>query len=331
MEPILSAGISINLFFQGLGGWLKTPMELLSFLGTEYFFMAVIPAIYWCWNTALGIRIGLLLMISASINTIFKIILHQPRPYWYDLRVEGLGEESSFGLPSGHAQNAVVVWGGIAAWIRRPWAWVAAVLLIVLIGFSRIYLGVHFPTDVLVGWLIGAVILIVYLLLEKPVKQWLQDQSNGVQILVAFLGSMLLILFTILARSLTGSFVVPETWIDNARLVFPESEPINPLSITGVYGNAGVLFGLALGLILLNRQGGLDTGGPWWQRLIRYLLGLLGIGVLYMGLKLILPDGEDFISNTMRYIRYGLVGLWVTWLAPLLFFATKLAKRRSIQ
>lgn len=327
MEPLLNAGITINLFFQGLGGWLRTPMELLSFLGTEYFFMAVIPAIYWCWSTALGIRIGLLLMISASVNSIIKITFHQPRPYWYDLRVAGLGEESSFGLPSGHAQNAVVVWGGIAAWIRRPWAWIVAILLMLSIGLSRIYLGVHFPTDVLAGWLIGIVILVVYLLLETPAKKWLSHQGTGAQILVAFLGSLLLILLTILARSLAGNYVVPQAWIENARQVFPESDPINPLSISGVYGNAGVLFGLALGLILLNRQGGFDTGGPWWQRLIRYLLGLVGIGVLYMGLKLILPEGEDFISNLLRYVRYGMVGLWVTWLAPLLFFALKLAKR----
>jgi hypothetical protein len=270
-------------------------------------------------------------MISASLNSIFKLIFHQPRPYWVDLRVEGMAEETSFGLPSGHAQNAVVVWGGIAAWIRRPWAWIVAILLMLSIGLSRIYLGVHFPTDVLAGWLIGVVILVIYLLLETPVKEWLQKRSMGVQILTAFLGSLLLILLTILARSIVGNFIVPQAWMENARHVFPESEPINPLAITGVYGNAGVLFGLALGLILLNRQGGMDTGGPWWQRLLRYLVGLVGIGVLYMGLKLILPDGENFISNLLRYVRYGLVGLWVTWLAPLVFFALKLAKRQTIQ
>jgi membrane-associated phospholipid phosphatase len=330
MDQILNAGININLFFQGLGGWLKTPMELLSFLGSEYFFMAVIPAIYWCWSTALGIRIGLLLMISSSLNSVFKLLFHQPRPYWYDLRVSGMAEESSFGLPSGHAQNAVVVWGGIAAWIRRPWAWIVATLLILSIGLSRIYLGVHFPTDVLAGWLIGIVILVVYLLLENPVKMWLRDQSLGVQILVAFLGSLLLILLTALARTTLGAFTVPQTWVENARHAFPESEPINPLSISDVYGTAGVLFGLALGLALLNRQGGLDPSGPWWQRLVRYLLGLIGIGVLYVGLKQFLPDGEDFVANLMRYFRYGLVGLWVTWLAPLLFIALKLAKRQNV-
>jgi membrane-associated phospholipid phosphatase len=329
MEPILNAGININLFFQGFGGWLKTPMELFSFLGTEYFFMAVIPAIYWCWSTALGLRIGLLLMISASLNSIFKLVFHQPRPYWYDTRVAGLAEESSFGLPSGHAQNAVVVWGGIAAWIRRPWAWIVAILLILAIGLSRIYLGVHFPTDVLAGWLIGAVILVIYLWLEMPVKAWLGRQSSLVQVLVAFLASLLLILLTYLARAFVGGFVVPQVWIENARLIFPEAEPINPLSITGVYGNAGVLFGLTLGMVLLNRRGGLDSGGVWWKRLLRYLLGLVGIGVLYLGLKLILPDGEDFIANVLRYIRYGMVGLWVTWLAPLLFFTLKLAARPS--
>jgi membrane-associated phospholipid phosphatase len=329
MDQILNTGININLFFQGLGGWLKTSMELLSFLGTEYFYLAVVPAIYWCWSTALGIRIGLLLMISSSLNSIFKLVLHQPRPYWYDLRVKGLAEETSFGLPSGHAQNAVVVWGGIAAWIRRPWAWIVAILLMLSIGLSRIYLGVHFPTDVLAGWLIGAVILVVYLLLENPVKQWLQKQGMGAQILVAFLGSLLLILLTILARTMLGGYTVPQAWIENARQVFPESEPINPLSISSVYGSAGVLFGLALGLVLLNHQGGLDTGGPWWQRLVRYLLGLVGIVVLYIGLKQFLPDGEDFFANLLRYIRYGLVGLWVTWLAPLIFIALRLAKRQT--
>jgi membrane-associated phospholipid phosphatase len=330
MDQILNVGININLFFQGLGPWLKTPMELLSFLGSEYFFLVVIPAIYWCWSTALGIRIGFLLMISSSLNSFFKLLFHQPRPYWYDLRVSGLAEETSFGLPSNHAQSAVVVWGGIAAWIRRPWAWVVATLLILSISLSRIYLGVHFPTDVLAGWVIGIVILVIYLLLENPVKLWLRDQNLGIQILVAFLASLLLILLTILARSLLGGFSVPQAWIENARLVFPESEPINPLSTGGVYGNAGVLFGLAVGLALLNRHGGLDPSGPWWQRLVRYILGLVGIVILYFGLKQFLPEGEDFIANLARYLRYGFVGLWVSWLAPLIFFALKLAKRQTV-
>ncbi len=326
MDTILNSGISINLFFQGLGGWLRMPMELFSFLGSELFFLVVIPAIYWCWNTSLGIRIGLLLMISAGLNSVVKLLCHQPRPYWYDLRVKGLAEESSFGVPSGHAQNSVVVWGGIASWIHKPWAWVGAILIILMIGLSRLYLGVHFPTDVLAGWLLGMLILIIYLWLERPVKEWMLQQSTGVQILVAFLGSVLLILLVMLARTTTAGFSLPEAWSENARQAFPEADPINPLSINGVFSNAGVLFGLALGVILLRKSGGLDTGGAWWQRLARFLLGLVGVIAIYLGLSMLFPGGDDLLANLLRYLRYGLVGLWVAWLAPLLFFKLKLAR-----
>ena len=65
--------------------------------------------------------------------------------------VEGLGG----GLPSGHAQNGLVVWGGLAAWARRPWVWTLAVLIIVLLGLSRVYLGVHYPSDVAAGAALG--------------------------------------------------------------------------------------------------------------------------------------------------------------------------------
>lgn len=329
MNAILDLGVQINLYFQSLGGWLKTPMGLLSFMGTELFYLAIIPAIYWCWSVALGIRVGLLLMLSSGINSIAKLALHQPRPYWYDLRVKGLAAETSFGVPSGHAQNAVVVWGSIAAWIRRPWAWILAILLILSIGLSRIYLGVHFPTDVLAGWLLGALILIGYLWIEQPTKEWLIKQSILVQIVTAFLVSISLILLTYFARLLLGNFNLPQEWVANAQQTFPGSEPIDPLSITGIFSNAGVFFGMALGAILLFHRGGLDTSGPWWQRLLRYLLGLAGVVILYFGLSLLFPHGDDWPSNILRYIRYGFVGLWVTWLAPLLFFAFKLAKPKT--
>jgi len=326
MEPILNFGIQINLLFQSLGGWLKLPMELFSFLGTEQFFIVLISTLYWAVNTALGIRIGLLVMINTLIYSALKLAFHQPRPYWYDLHVQGLAEETSFGLPSGHAQNSVVVWGGIAAWIRRPWAWVIAILLILSVGTSRIYLGVHFPTDVLAGWLIGTVILVVYLALETPVKHWLSGQTTVTQILVGFLGSIALLLLSVLVRSLLGNYAIPQEWINNALVVFPESDPINPLNINGAYSTAGVLFGLTMGVALISKRGGLNTAGPWWQRVLRVLLGLVGVVILYLGLGLVFPHGSDFFANVLRYVRYAIVGLWVAWLAPLSFFALKLAK-----
>lgn len=93
------------------------------------------------------------------MNDSLKMFFHGPRPYWYCTDVIAYAKETSFGVPSGHAQIATGIWGVLAASLRKWWAWLIAILVILIIGISRIYLGVHFPHDVILGWLIGAFLL----------------------------------------------------------------------------------------------------------------------------------------------------------------------------
>jgi hypothetical protein len=65
--------------------------------------------------------------------------------------------------------------------------------------------------------------------------------------------------------------------------------------------------------------------GPWLKRLLRYFLGLIGVLILYLGLGSLFPDSEMFISYSIRYIRYALIGFWISGFAPWLFIKLKLA------
>lgn len=97
--------------FQSLGDWLVVPMKLLSFLGVEEFYLIALSFLYWCVDAGLGLRVGVMMLFSSGLNTILKIPFHAPRPYWVSTAVKPLWAESSFGIPSGHAQQAVAVWG----------------------------------------------------------------------------------------------------------------------------------------------------------------------------------------------------------------------------
>lgn len=327
MNPIFDLGIAIILFLQSLGEWLVAPMRLFSFLGNEEFFLFVAPAIYWCISPALGLRLGLTLMVSSAVNAALKLIFHAPRPYWYSAEVDALSAETSFGAPSGHAQHAVVVWGGLAAFTGRTWAWGVAASLILLIGFSRVYLGVHFPADVLFGWAIGAALLWGALRLEKPFVARLLQQDLPSQILTVFGASLVLILLGAGIKLSLGAWTVPTGWLELALRAVPDGDPIEPLALSPLMSHAGTFFGLALGAILLHTLGGFDVSGPWPLRLARFVLGVAGVFVLWYGLGAIFPRGETWLPYLLRYFRYGLVGLWITGLAPLAFIRFRLANR----
>jgi membrane-associated phospholipid phosphatase len=324
MDSILQAGIAFIVWLQGLGAWLTAPMKFFSFLGTEQFYLLVAPAVIWCWDASLGLKIGLFLMISGGINSVLKLLFVGPRPYWYDPAVRGMWNETSYGIPSGHAQNAVIVWGALAQRLRTKLVWGISIVIIFIIGFSRIYLGAHFPQDVLVGWLVGALLLWVFSRFSHPITAWLKDRNLGTQILVAFVASLLIILLGVLARAFASGFFLPPEWVTNAAAAFPD-EPIAPLALSGLISNAAAFFGLATGAFWLARRGGFNTRGLWWQLLLRFLIGVLGVLIVWYGLDKLFPDGESFIPYVFRFIRYALVGFWATGYAPFVFKKLKLA------
>jgi membrane-associated phospholipid phosphatase len=331
MDSILQIGINLILFLQSLGEWLLTPMKLFTFMGNEEFYLFIAPWIYWCCDTSLGLRVGMALMVSTALNTALKFAFHHPRPYWYDTRVKAYSTETSFGAPSNHSQSAAVIWGRLAVGIKRKWFWVTAIVIIFLIGVSRMYLGVHFLHDVLLGWLFGALLLWGWLVLEKRLTPRLQKMRPNEQALWAFGASLVLILIgsSIALGVILSGWKIPPIWVNNAMAASPDALPPAPFSLEGLITSAGAFFGLALGAILLSQQGGMDTHGPAWQLALRFLLGLAGVLAIRYGLKAIFPEGEALLPYFLRYVRYTLIGAWISGAAPLIFIRLKLAQRKS--
>ncbi len=200
--------------------------------------------------------------------------------------------ENSFGVPSGHSQNGVVVWGTLADRIKHRTAWIIVIVVMFLIGISRIYLAVHFPHDVLLGWLIGAIMLWILLRFERPVLNWIKQYQTSIQLLMIFLFSLLLILIVIIAQLSLRGWSLPMDWVNNAHLAFPNDPEINPLSYHNFLSGTGAFFGLAAGWIWISKLGGFSTNGTWLKLVIRYLLGLIGVLILYLGLGSLFPDSE---------------------------------------
>lgn len=323
MGALIQNGIDWIISIQSLGSWLELPMEFFTFLGSENFFFIVLPLIYWSVDAGIGLRVGFVLAASDSLKFIFKLLFAGPRPYWVSPQVEALSAENSFGVPSGHAMDAAALWGAMAAGANKRWAWITAVVLALLIGFSRLYLGMHFVHDVLLGWLIGYLLLFLFLRFWDPVAAWLKGKTLGQQIRIAFLVSFLPIVIGMGSSLRLGNYAFPVAWTENALRSGPLPEPA---SIEGIFTSGGSLFGLAAGAAWIASRGGYRAEGPLEQRALRYVIGLLGIMILWFGLGEVFPRGETLLPLVLRYLRYSLVGFWVTGGAPWLFFHFKLAR-----
>jgi membrane-associated phospholipid phosphatase len=296
MDPILEWGIEVILAIQTIRSpVLDAFFQGVTFLGNAEFYLLLAPIIIWCVNYRLGARVGLLLLFSSYINEALKNLFMQPRPC--EPRPDVcIDHAEGYGIPSGHSQNAIVFWGVIAQWIGTAGGWIAAILLMLLIGISRIYLGVHFPTDVFVGWAIGIVILGTYLVVGKRVENWLGGLSLSAQILLALLLPLLLL-------------------------------AIQPNDV--MVQVTGTLAGIAVGVALTMRYLEFDAGGLIWKRAIRFLLGVVVVAAIYFGLRLVFPGEGESLYATFRFIRYGLVGLWISLGAPWLFLRLNLAEVRT--
>ena len=283
MDYALKTGVDIILYLQRFSPGGDLFFKIITFLGNEGFYLALLPLVYWCFDKKAGIRLTIVFLFSAWVNSTAKILAAQPRPFQYDTRVIPLVHASGGGLPSGHTQNSVVVWGYLAGRIRRPWAWAGALLLICLIPLSRLYLGVHFPTDLLGGYLLGFIILIVFNKLEPVVSMRLAHASLSVQVLSAVLIPSLLL------------------------LVYPGDDRYG-ISISSA------MLGAFLGLIAETKYLGFMNTGTWGRKLSVFAIGMVGLAVIYIGLKFCFKGLEP--EAAFRFIRYLLVGFYISFLGP---------------
>jgi membrane-associated phospholipid phosphatase len=328
MQFVWNAELAINLFLQNLGSWLTLPMQVISGLGQEDFFIAVMPALFWCIDTDFSVRLGIMLLASASLNCYVKILFHSPRPFWFSDSIKPLSMETSFGFPSGHAQNSLSIWGLMSVYVKRNWFWALSAAVVLLVGLSRIYLGMHFATDVLGGWLIGAALVFLFLRLDAPAINWLKQRNTLELVGLAVLSSLLLIAFQFLAMFPVQNWSMPSDWLSRSNpqnLVSQE----NPFSINSQVTSAGIWLGMLLGVIFTRRRGGFDTRGSIQDKLARYAAGIFGVGLLYLGLAAIMPHTDDLVGQCLRYFRYALIGFWVTGAAPYLFIRFGWAKVKS--
>jgi membrane-associated phospholipid phosphatase len=294
MDAIWQWGIDFIRTVQLAQGPVLTAFfKAVTFMGEEEFFLLLIPTILWCVDFAAGARLAIIFLLSTYVNTGLKGLFAHPRPFELDPTV-GLHDIGGYGLPSGHSQSAVVVWGTIAAEFRKTWLRVVAILLVVLISFSRIYLGVHFPTDVLGGWAVGAIFLALYLVLGSRIEAWLREASLAVQLML--------------------SVALPLALL----LVYPDKDATSSTS---------VLIGMGIGVALIRRIAPFSATGPLWQRATRFLVGAIGLLAIYFGLKLVFPAEGESLYLALRTVRYALVGLWVTLGAPWLFRRLRLASQ----
>lgn len=292
MEELWQCGINLIVTIQQMHGpVIDNISRAITFMGDEGFYLLFLPLIFWCVDFGEGARLTVLFLLSSYLNICLKDLFRQPRPFDLNPNV-GLSPEEGYGLPSYHAQSAVVVWVGLSAWAHKRWLWIVGIVLIILVGFSRIYLGLHFPTDVLAGWAIGGVLLGIYLVVQPRVEGRLVRLDLGMQTLLALAIPLVLL------------------------LIHPAKDTTSAMA---------ALAGVGVGLALMQRYLSFNARGPWWQRAVRFFIGVGVIFALYLGLKVVLPGEESVLYLVFRFCHYWLIGLWISFGAPWLFKLLKLS------
>jgi membrane-associated phospholipid phosphatase len=262
---------------------------LITQLGGEIFYIAFLLVLYWAYNKREAILATFVLVVSVLLNYWLKFAIANDRPpasNW----LPGV-EATNYSTPSGHAQNSAALFGWFAVRIKRWWMFLVAIILAFLIGISRVYIGVHFLGDVLLGWVIGIVVVIIFFYLENPVREYLSKYSIDYWL-------VLLMVFGVVLTFI--SWILPPPPEDNF----------------GSYG--GLVVGLALGLILEKRFVNFSVEpheGQKWRLGLRVIIGLVLVIGLMVGLSPFLPSEEIWL----RMIRYMLVALTGIFIWPAIF------------
>lgn len=270
-------------------------MVAITVMGNEIFYTLLIPLIYWCASKRVAILAGGSFLVGTMVNDALKDVWMNPRPDPANLvpNINELNERyiprNSPGFPSGHAQSAVAFWGALAWYVGRTPFVAACVIIILLIAYSRLFLGVHFLGDVLGGLSFGLVALALYIVAVA----WIRKKHE------------LINRYALIAASLIVPYLLFK--------ILPGHEQAKTL---------GVLSGFLVGIILEKGRVDFNPGGTLVKQLVMILAGLAGLFIIKTGVKPLLPD-----LASADFLRYWLMGMWVTLVAPWIFVRFGIARQ----
>ena len=268
------------------GRWLDYAMVVVTAGGSELFYTILLPVLYWCWDRKRSLQLGVVFLVSMALNNHLKYFYNHPRPdpaamapLLGDLARMNMPPDPGF--PSGHAQGAVSFWGPLMILARNRYVSMISVLMLILIPYSRIYLGVHFLGDIAGGYIIGLICLSALL----PAVMFAEREYRP--------GSIIIIMALVLVPVMIYSLAPAESRINTTM---------------------GVLSGSLIGAYL-----GWEKIAFNPRNRLPYQLAKIGIGLplmllLRIGLKKIMPA-----NPAAGFLVYWFLGYWYTFVIPYIF------------
>lgn len=317
MNELYQWGLAVTQWLQTTWPGLRDVMLFITALGEEEAFLVFLPLVYWSIDKRLGRQLGYIFLLSASINNIVKNVFAQPRPFWLDPSLQEV-EAEGYGFASGHVQNTTAVFLLLAAWVRRGWAWALAILFVLLMALSRVYLGVHFPQDVVGGFVLGLLVLGAFLFWQRAFAERYSRRILGRRLLMMVVIPVVLSAIYLLALALRGPADLSVPWAS-----FVPAAELN--GHEDVVATVAGLLGFGIGMILESSRVRFRADGPVWKRAVRYVLGIAVALGIWAGLRAIFPAEPEWVALPLRFLRYLLLLLWVTYFAPWVFVKLRLA------
>lgn len=230
--------------------------QLITICGEQIVLISIISIIYWALDKKFGEYIAYSVLTSVLLNNAIKDIFKMKRPIGED-GIRTLREETATGysFPSGHTQGASSFYGAMAIYLKKRVMYIIATVMIILIGFSRLYLGVHYPKDVIVGGILGVLTSLICYKLYNRVEN-----------------KMLLYVITF------AIFIPALTFAHSADFI----------------KGMGTYLGFIIGIYIEKKYVNFSTEGSTGNKIIRVLLGIVILLVLQLGLKVLLPSGTIF-------------------------------------
>ena len=290
-------------------------LRWLSLHTYSSYYLLIAITVYWSGFATIGARLGCSVLFSTLIFGSCRQFFASPRPYWdHPHLFKGLYEKA-WGMPSGHTQNAVVFWGLSAFSLKIKLFSVFCLLTAASIAISRLYLGLHFPDQVLAGLIIGSVLLLLWKALETRTLNQLNSCHLPVQLILVFLFSGLPLLITSILREVAGSGSGNAEILPYKRLIF----------------YSGLLQGAGVSLILAFRCKNIISNSFSTGLLSTRALPGLVLVCLFWKFKYVQPG---FIQHeAILYFWFWLEGIALSFWACLLWPAlhSKLCKTKIMQ